>query len=76
MKCMDCGREMQAGTTTYFVDLKTCMVIVKNVPCLECEQCGETVFTDAVAERLDEIIKAVKGLMTEIAVVEYTETAA
>ena len=76
MKCMDCRGDMKYGFTTYFVDLKTCMIIVKNVPCLECEQCGETYFTDEVAERLDEIIKTVSGMMTEIAVVEYSEKAA
>ena len=52
--------------------MKKCIVIVKNVPCLECSQCGETVFTDEVAKRLDDIVKAVSSFMTEIAVVEYT----
>ena len=31
-----------------------------------------TVFTDEVAKRLDDIVKTVSSLMTEIAVVEYT----
>ena len=38
----------------------------------ECSKCGETVFTDEVAKRLDDIVKTVSSLMTEIAVVEYT----
>lgn len=76
MKCMDCRAEMQSSFTTYFVDLKKCMIIVKNVPCLECERCGETYFTDEVAERLDEIIKSVSALITEIAVVDYSENVA
>ena len=67
---------MKNSFTTYFVDLKKCMIIVKNVPCLECEQCGETYFTDEVAERLDEIVKSFSGLMTEIAVVDYSGKAA
>ena len=49
------------------------MIIVKNVPCLECEQCGETFFSDEVAKRLDDIVKAVSKIMTEIAVIEYTD---
>ena len=76
MKCMDCGKEMTNGFTSYFADLKKCMVIVKNVPCVECEQCGETYFTDEVAQRLDEIVKQVTGMMTEIAVVDYSQSAA
>lgn len=63
---------MIESTTTHFVDLKKCIVIVKNVPCLECTKCGETVYTDEVANRLDEIVKTVSNLMTEIAVIEYS----
>lgn len=76
MNCISCKSEMKNSLTTHFVDLKTCIVIVKNVPCLECSQCGEKFYTDEVAERLDEIIETVSGLMTEIAVIEYTNTAA
>lgn len=63
---------MKESTTTHFVDLKKCIVIVKNVPCLECKKCGETVYTDEVANRLDDIVKTVSNLMTEIAVIEYS----
>lgn len=76
MSCIKCNIEMTNSLTTHFVDLKKCMVIIKNVPCLECPQCGEKFYTDEVAERLDEIIEKVSGLMTEIAVVEYTNNAA
>ena len=72
MKCFECKGEMKQSTTTNFVDLKKCIVIVKNVPCLECSKCGETLYTDEVAKRLDDIVKTVSSLMTEIAVVEYT----
>lgn len=72
MKCFKCKGEMRQSTTTHFVDLKKCIVIVKNVPCLECSKCGETLYTDEVAKRLDDIVKTVSSLMTEIAVVEYT----
>jgi len=34
------------------------------------------VLDDAVAERLDDIIKQVAGMMTEIAVVEYSDSQA
>lgn len=72
MKCFSCKEEMKNSTTTHFVDLKTCIVIIKHVPCMECEQCGEKYYTDEVAERLNEIVQAVSKLMTEIAVVEYS----
>lgn len=72
MTCFYCKGDLKPSTTTHFVDLKKCIVIVKNVPCLECSKCGETVFIDEVAKRLDDIVKTVSSLMTEIAVVEYT----
>ena len=49
MTCFFCKGDMIESTTTHFVDLKKCIVIVKNVPCLECTKCGETVYTDKVA---------------------------
>ena len=63
MTCFYCKGDLKPSTTTHFVDLKKC---------IECSQCGETVFTDEVAKRLDDIVKTVSNLMTEIAVVEYT----
>ena len=50
MTCFFCKDKMIETTTTHFVDLKNCIVIVKNVPCLECPQCGEIVYKDDVAE--------------------------
>lgn len=75
MKCFTCDSDMIDSSTTHFVDLKKCMIIVKNVPCLECPKCGEKYYTDEVAERLDEIVESISVLMTEIAVVEYTSAA-
>ncbi len=72
MRCFYCKDEMTESTTTHVVDLKKCIVIIRNVPCLACPQCGETFYIDAVAERLDEIVQQVSSLMTEIAVIEYS----
>ena len=75
MNCFFCKGEMKRSTTTHFVDLKKCMVIVKNVPCWECQKCGEIVLDDVVVKRLDDIVRRVSEFMTEIAVVEYSEAA-
>ena len=71
MTCFFCKGEMKPSTTTHFVDLKKCMVIVKNVPCWECQKCGEIFLDNDVVKRLDSIIEKLGELMTEIAVVEY-----
>ena len=44
------------STTTHVVNYKNCIIVIKNVPCLECEQCGEKYYTDEVAERLEVIV--------------------
>lgn len=71
MNCFSCKGDMAPSTTTHFVDLKTCIVIVKHVPCMECTQCGEKYYMDEVAQHLDEIIEKVAGLMSEITVIDY-----
>ncbi len=73
MKCFECKGNMKQSTRTHVVDFKSCIVIVRNVPCLECGLCGEAYYTDEVQKRLDEIVMVMKDFMTEIAVVEYTE---
>ena len=74
--CMFCKCDtVKPSTTTHVVNYKGNLIIVKNVPCEECEQCGEKYFTDEVAERLEQIVNAAKQLMQEIAVMDYTKAA-
>ena len=47
--------------------------MIKNVPCIECEYCGEKYYTDEVGEKLETIIDKAKLLMEEIAVVDYSK---
>ena len=61
--------------TTHVVNYKDCIIVIKNVPCLECDQCGEKYYTDDVAEKLEEIIGTAKKMMQEIAVIDYQQAA-
>ena len=55
--CMYCKNSTTVNsTTTHVVNYKNCIIVIKNVPCLECEQCGEKYYTDEVAERLETIV--------------------
>ena len=55
--CMYCKNSTTINsTTTHVVNYKNCIIVIKNVPCLECEQCGEKYYTDEVAERLEIIV--------------------
>ena len=69
--CMYCKNSTTVNsTTTHVVNYKNCIIVIKNVPCLECEQCGEKYYTDEVAERLETIVNMAKKLMQEIAVID------
>lgn len=72
MKCFMCKGEAVEGKTNHVVTLENgCIVIVKNVPCLRCKQCGETWYTGTVAAQFEEIVNALETTLTEIAVVNY-----
>ena len=46
--------------TTHVVNYSNSVIIIKNVPCEECEQCGEIFYTDEVAEQLEKLVEAAK----------------
>lgn len=71
MDCFFCKGHMKPDFTTHFTELKNCMVIIKHVPCIKCEQCGEVVYNGDVLAQLDKIIDALEANLTEIAVVNY-----
>ena len=76
MKCFECGGDYINTTRTHVVDLKNYIIIIRKVPCLECSQCGDSVYSDSVAARLDEIVQSLKDFMGEIAVIEYSDNKA
>lgn len=57
--------------TTHVVNYSNSVVIIKNVPCEECEQCGEIFYTDEVAEQLEKLVEAAKSLLQDISVYFY-----
>ena len=59
--CMYCKNSTTINsTTTHVVNYKNCIIVIKNVPCLECEQCGEKYYTDEVVEQLEKIINTAR----------------
>ncbi len=66
---------VKQSTTTHVVNYKNSIIVIKNVPCEECEQCGEKYYTDKVAEQLEKMVNLAKGMMQEIAVLDYSKVA-
>jgi YgiT-type zinc finger domain-containing protein len=58
MKCHTCGSEMiPIRTDLPFKVSETAIVIVKALPALQCQSCGEYLLGDAVMQRVDKILE-------------------
>ncbi len=76
MNCLLCKSDtMVDDKTTYFAELKNCYIIIENVPCRKCEQCGEVVFSTAVLERIDEILDKVESIASKIFIMDFSNAA-
>ena len=76
MTCFKCKGEMRQGVTTFVNDTDSSCIVVRRVPCLQCEQCGEVAYTGEVAENLEKIVNNAKQALTEVAVVKYPDAVA
>ena len=75
MNCFMCKGRLEDKTTTFMADLQNCIVIVKNVPSQVCRQCGEASYENDVARKLEKIINDMQQVITEVAIVNYPDTA-
>lgn len=74
--CKACFSDDKLNTkTTFTVEYNDCIIIVKNVPCLECPICGEITFTDDVSAKLEMLVESAKKIMQEISVIDYQKVA-
>jgi YgiT-type zinc finger domain-containing protein len=68
---------MERGQVTHSVDLKHCVIVIKNVPALVCTQCGEVWFSGTVTRRIEQILRETEASrLNEVAIVRYTPLAA
>lgn len=75
--CNACFNDNKLNTkTTFTVEYNECIIVVKNVPCLECEICGEITFTDEVSEKLELLVNGAKKIMQDISVIDYCKAIA
>ena len=71
MRCHICGSEMQSIITDlpFKVSEKT-IVILKEVPVIQCGNCSEYLLDDAVMKRVEEILAKVDS-SAELEVIKY-----
>ena len=75
MTCFTCKGNVEKSTTTYMTEYKGCFIIIKNVPCTKCTQCGEEYLNGTTVAKIETILNKLKDLLTEIAVVDYNTAA-
>lgn len=75
MTCFSCKGNLEKTTTSYMTEYNKCYIIIKNVPCTKCTQCGEEYLNGVTMQRIEQIIEKVKNILTEIAVVDYNTAA-
>ena len=69
--CSYCrGKELKESTAAYEA-IPGDYTIIRNVPCLECVQCGEKYYTDEVMQNIERIATKAKDLNSEFFVAEY-----
>ena len=76
MTCFYCKGDMLDSTTTYVEDLGNCIIIIRNVPCSKCSQCGEFSYNGTVLKQLEKIVDQLKNSLTEVAIVNYKPSVA
>lgn len=77
MNCFSCkGGNLQKELKTYVANLDACVIIVKNVPSLVCQQCGDVYYTNDVMKQLEKIVDTMENLVKEVAIVEYPQSVA
>lgn len=76
MKCFKCKGEMKQGVTTFVSDTDDCCIVIRHVPCLQCDDCGEVAYSGEVAANLERIVAAAKNALTEVAVVNFPDAVA
>ncbi len=76
MTCPLCKGDMKPDMTIHTVQLKNGTVVIKNVPCLKCEQCGEVVLSADTVEKIEHILQTVEKAVAEITVVNFPDCAA
>lgn len=76
MRCSSCKYgKLKEATTTYFAQLNKCYIIIENVPCLKCDQCGEEFLTASVSEKIDDILDGLEKTASKIFIMDYVASA-
>lgn len=76
MNCLVCkSGTLIEGVETYFARLNDGYIIIENVPCKKCEQCGEILFSASTIEKIEDLLEAYQKVPSKIFIVDYRKAA-
>lgn len=79
MACISCrGGHLEPSTTEYIEKQGNFIIVIENIPCEKCVQCGETYFSNEVMQKLEDILYKIDYISSAltVTVIDYTKTAA
>jgi len=76
MNCPRCGNNVVKSTTTFVSDLGDILIIIRNVPCYQCEDCDEIVYSGDVIKNIESFVTSAKALKQEISIIDYMKNVA
>lgn len=76
MNCLMCkSGTMHQSKESYFAKINDCYVIIENVPCWKCDQCGEIVYSASVMENIEELLAHLEKIASKIFIIDYSTAA-
>ena len=76
--CIFCNGNLKQGTTDYIERNDNHVVLIRDVPCEKCEQCGEAFFDTYAVRVIERILDGIQYISSEISltVIDYKKNAA
>ena len=68
MNCSFCGGNLKKDVTEYIEKQDNYIVVIKNVPCEKCAQCGEVYFSNDTVLAIEKILNTIQYISSELTV--------
>lgn len=66
---------MADAITIYVEKLQNGILIIKNVPCKKCVQCGEEFFSMAIMKEIEKLSRMAGNIISEVMIIDYNKAA-
>ncbi|MBF0273871.1 MAG: type II toxin-antitoxin system MqsA family antitoxin [Nitrospinae bacterium] len=73
--CPLCGGNKESGLTTFTVDMKETLVVIRDVPATLCSICGNEWLSDEIASSIESIVEEAKNHQNLVEVTHYRKVA-